>query len=104
MELMDLFLARHWDPEEGGFFLTADNARTGPGGWWKPLEDHAVPSANSVAAMDLFRLAALTGNTEYARKAEEILSLYPPDAGDNPLAYASFLAALDRSDARTFPR
>jgi len=54
---------RFYDDENGGFFLTADNAEqllVRP----KEIYDGAIPSANSVAAYSLVRLARLTGRND----------------------------------------
>ena len=40
--------------------------------------DNATPSANSIAAVGLLRLAALTGEQRYANHAEQILRLLGP--------------------------
>ena len=67
-------LDHFWDPGEGGLFTTADDgeelvARQ------KDLFDNATPSANSTAAVALYRLAALTGEQRYANHADRILQL-----------------------------
>ena len=64
-------------PGEGGLFTTPDDgepliARQ------KDLFDNATPSANSTAAVALFRLAALTGEARYANHADRILQLVGP--------------------------
>ena len=61
-------IERFADEESGGFFETsADHeqlvARR------KDLEDHPIPAGNSSAAYGLLRLAALTGEHEYERRA-----------------------------------
>ena len=73
-ELADTMIERFADDENGGFFETsADHeqlvARR------KDLEDHPIPSGNSSAAYGLLRLAALTGEHEYERRAESALRL-----------------------------
>ena len=77
--LLDLF----WDPEAGGVFTTGFDGEalvTRP----KDLLDNATPSANSLAALGLLRLAALTGERRYLNHAEQILALVGSLAGDTP--------------------
>jgi uncharacterized protein YyaL (SSP411 family) len=100
--LMDTLISRYWDPAAGGFFLTADDAEPGIAGRQKPLVDGAVPSANSVALLDLLRLAGITENKTYASKAQEIMRLYPPGVAANPMGYGFFLSALDYAAGPSF--
>ena len=59
----------------------------------KDLVDGAVPSANSVAADALLRLAALTGRERYRSAGERILSLSAPLLAEHPGAVADLVAA-----------
>jgi uncharacterized protein YyaL (SSP411 family) len=88
--LIDLF----WDDERGGVFTTGSDAEalvTRP----KDIMDNALPSANSLAAVGLLRLSALTGELAYQDRAEAILRLLGGPAGQHPLAFAHLLAAVD---------
>ena len=72
------------DSEGGGYFRTADDgevllARE------KPIVDGAVPSGNSVAASNLSRLAALTGDDVYGERLARL--------------YSAFASSLERSAA-----
>ena len=88
--LLDVF----WDDERGGLFTTADGADA-PVVRQKDFLDNATPSANSLAAVALLRLGALTGEDRYREHAEAILALFGPLAGSAPAAFAHLLAALD---------
>ncbi|MDP8993335.1 MAG: thioredoxin domain-containing protein [Actinomycetota bacterium] len=61
----------------------------------KDLLDGATPSANSVAATALLRLAALTGNQAYADHAESVLRLLADPLDRHPSAFAHLLGAVD---------
>ena len=61
----------------------------------KDYLDNATPSANSMAAVALLRLAALTGEDLCRDRAEVILTLFGPMAQSTPTAFAHLLAALD---------
>ncbi len=87
---LDLF----WDPGAGGLFTTGEDAETLVVRQ-KDLVDSATPSANSLAAVALLRLGALTGETRYANHAERILQLVGPLAANQPGAFAHLLAAVD---------
>jgi uncharacterized protein YyaL (SSP411 family) len=68
INLNDRMLKHFWDSQNGGFYLTADDAeelivRS------KVIYDGAIPSGNSVAAMNLLRLAGLTANPDYSTRA-----------------------------------
>ena len=70
----DTMLEWFWDPENGGLYTTAEDAeqlivRQ------KDVADNATPSANSSAAIALYRLGALTGEQRYANQADRILQL-----------------------------
>jgi uncharacterized protein YyaL (SSP411 family) len=74
------------DAEGGGYYRTADDgevllARE------KPIDDGAVPSGNSVAASNLSRLAALTGNEVHSERLAQL--------------YAAFASDLEQSMARS---
>jgi uncharacterized protein YyaL (SSP411 family) len=92
--LADATIARFGDPERGGFFSTsADHeeliARR------KEIGDHPIPSGNSSAALGLLRLAALSGEREYERRAEAVFALFAKTAGQHPESFAHLLRALD---------
>ncbi len=92
-ETADTMVKRFGDPELGGFFTTpadADEliARR------KDVDDHPIPSGNSSAALGLLRLAALTGEREYARHAVGVLRLLHGAAERHPQALAHLLVAL----------
>src|SRR5439155_476482 len=77
----------HWDDAEGGYFFAADDtedliARV------KTATDAAVPSGNGTMVGVLTRLALLTGEDGYRRRAEEIIALFAGELGRNffPLA------------------
>jgi uncharacterized protein len=57
--------------------------------------DSATPSANSLAAVGLLRLAALTGDERYRHHAEAILRLAGPLAAQHPNAFGYLLVAVD---------
>jgi uncharacterized protein YyaL (SSP411 family) len=89
-DLLELF----WDADRGGVLTTGTDAErlVAP---TKDLMDNATPGANSLAAVGLLRLAALTGQDRYRERAEDILRLIGPLAGQHPTAFGHLLYALD---------
>src|SRR5205814_7100029 len=53
------------------------------------------PAANSVAALALLRLAALTGEPRYASRAEVVLGMLAGPMAHHPGAFSYALAAAD---------
>jgi uncharacterized protein len=91
--LMDVVMKHFVDPD-GGFFDTADDHErlvTRP----KDVQDNAVPSGNSMAALVLLRLAALTGEGGYRTAAERALRLVVGFVGRYPTGFANWLCAID---------
>ncbi|MGB2710842.1 MAG: thioredoxin domain-containing protein [Conexibacter sp.] len=92
--LADVTIARFCDEQRGGFFSTADDherlvARR------KDLDDTPIPSGNSAMALALLRLARLTGEDAYERRARETIALLHPIAAAHPAAFAHLLQAID---------
>ncbi len=61
----------------------------------RDLQDGATPSGNSVAADVLLRLAAMTGNEAYQRRATGILRALARPMAEHPTAFGRFLSALE---------
>ena len=88
--LVELF----WDDEAGGVFTSGSDAEalvTRP----KELMDNAVPSGNSLAAVGLLRLGALTGEEALRDRAEAIVRLLGEPAGRVPMAFGNLLVATE---------
>lgn len=71
LQLNERFLELFLDTDRGGFFFTAEG-REVPIARQKQIYDGALPSSNSVAAMNLIRLARLTGRTELEEAASNL--------------------------------
>jgi uncharacterized protein len=90
----DTMLDWFFDPEQGGLFTTAEDAEALVVRQ-KDLTDGATPSANSTAAIALFRLAALTGEQRYANQADRILQLLAAAVDKAPAQHSNALVATD---------
>jgi hypothetical protein len=88
------FDAHYANPGNGGYFLTADDAE---GLVVRPAatSDDAIPNPNAIAAQNLVRLAALTGDPAWRDKADRLFDGVLAQAADNLLSHAALLNALD---------
>ncbi|MFN8024499.1 MAG: thioredoxin domain-containing protein [Acidimicrobiales bacterium] len=100
MDVADDLLLHFWDHDRGGLFTTADDAEALVVRQ-KDLMDGATPSANSAAAMALYRLAALTGEQRYGNQADQIVRLLAAVAPKAPAGFSYALAALEMRLAGT---
>ena len=94
--IMDRAVADFWDEASGTFFDTShehDRIVARP----RSLIDGATPSANSVAADVLLRLALLTGRPDDDRRARSILRAAAPALDRHPIQFGRMLAAADRA-------
>ena len=88
-------LDRHYaNPANGGYFLTANDAE---GLVVRPAatNDDATPNPNSVAAENLVRLAALTGDDQWRARADTLLEGILATAQQNLFGHLALLNALD---------
>ena len=96
LHLNSIFIRHFWDNEQGGFFFTADDGeqllvRR------KEVYDGATPSGNSVALLNLLRLANITGDQNIAEMAAKTARSFFALVKQAPTAYTYFLTALDLS-------
>ena len=83
-----------WDEEKGGFYSTSDDAeellvRQ------KEIYDGAVPSANSVAMLNLLRLGRMSADPDLERKAARIDRAFSQGVRQAPAAHTQLLVAVD---------
>jgi uncharacterized protein YyaL (SSP411 family) len=90
----DTMLESFWDAEQGGLFTTPEDGEALVVRQ-KDFMDNATPSANSLAAVALYRLAALTGEQRFANHADRILQLLAGTVSRAPGAFSNLLAAVD---------
>ncbi|HEX7859430.1 MAG TPA: thioredoxin domain-containing protein [Verrucomicrobiae bacterium] len=94
IDLADGMLARFYDPEEGGFWQSAEGA--------KDLilrikddYDGAEPSGNSVAAFALLKLGAICDSAKYREAGEKTVRLFAERLHQLPQGLPLMLHALD---------
>jgi hypothetical protein len=93
LELNHTLLEYFLDPDGGGFYFTAQDAeevlvRK------KEAYDAAIPSGNSVAYLNLLRLATLLENQELKRIALHLDMAFASTIKGAPTGFSMFLAAL----------
>jgi hypothetical protein len=94
VEINGGMLERFWDTEQGGLYLTSEHSelvlvRS------KETYDGAIPSGNSVAYLNLLRLARMTGDTGLDERASELADHFSEQVAMAPSSYAFFLVGLD---------
>lgn len=93
LELNDDMIKLFWDFKDGGFYFYGSDSEkliSRP----KEVYDGATPSGNSVAALNLLKLARMTGREELNEKAEQIFSAFAGEIEEHPMAYSYLMCAL----------
>ena len=86
-------MVEDFSDENGGFFIGSKDAeklmvRA------KDSYDGAIPSGNSVAAMDLFRMSKITGETKWADLANTTLKAFTDQAKRSPTGFSHMLTGF----------
>lgn len=95
IEITNLMLDQFWDSGSNSLLMTADDTHliVRP----RELHDGAMPSGSSVAAMNLARLAHLTGDRRLRDCYERLVRSCAPQIRANPSGHAFFLQAIQFS-------
>lgn len=92
LELNQDLIRLFWDDDQGGLFFYGSDAEEQilrP----KEIYDGAIPSANSITAMNLLRLSRMTDSPELEERASRILSTFAMTVKQYPSGYSAFLTA-----------
>ncbi len=94
LELMDQADRLFADDLHGGYFYTPHHGealivRE------KDLHDGAIPSGNSIMALNLLRLARLTAGSSREQQASRLMTAMSSQVAAHPMAFTQFLSALD---------
>ena len=103
IQLTESMIAQFEDPEGGGFFATA----SGKANLVMRLKDDydgAEPSGNSIAILNLLRLAQITGGHAWGSLAGKALAAFSSRLADAPAGLPQMLAALEHSRAVRKPQ
>ena len=86
--------AHYWDPDQGGYFYTADDAealivRRRTAG------DDATPAANGTLPGLMVKLYALTGDDHYRARADALINAFAGAVIQNAFPHGAWLASFD---------
>jgi uncharacterized protein YyaL (SSP411 family) len=93
-ELAEMMVTFFQDESEGGFFDTSSDHESllyRP----KDLQDNAIPSGNSIAAMVLLSLSLYSGKSRYWEIAEAAVSSLTEAMANYPTGFGQWLSAAD---------
>ncbi|MFX0048622.1 MAG: thioredoxin domain-containing protein, partial [Candidatus Hermodarchaeota archaeon] len=94
-------LSLFWDSSIGAFFFTAEDAESLLTRQ-KESYDGAIPSGNSVSMLNLLRLAQLTGNDDFEKKADQLGQVFAESIRANPVAHSFMMVAVDFAVGPTY--
>ncbi|MBF0541548.1 MAG: thioredoxin domain-containing protein [Nitrospirae bacterium] len=87
-------LIKHfWDTKNGGFYFTPDDGETEIRD--KKIYDGAIPSGNSVAALNLLRLGRITANSKLEEMVEKIGMVFSKDVMQAPAQHSFLVSVFD---------
>ncbi len=95
IQLTEIMINHFWDNKDGGFFMTPDFIKEELIIRPKESYDGAVPSGNSVAAYNLFRLFKLTGNKKYEEYGIKTINAFADKIESLLTSYSMMLVAFD---------
>lgn len=92
-KISNILFNRFWDKENGGFFFTDDDGeklimRE------KQSFDDAMPSGNNVAALQLWRLAKITGDQQLMKKVDHLISAFQREVEAHPSGLVYLMQAV----------
>jgi uncharacterized protein YyaL (SSP411 family) len=97
--LTKVMVTRFWDNKDGGFYFTdAKDAALRR----KQVYDGALPSGNSVALLNLLRLAQLTGDSKQKELASQTIKVFSEDVKRAPAAHTFMLIGVDFAVGPTY--
>ncbi|MBU7041878.1 MAG: thioredoxin domain-containing protein [Theionarchaea archaeon] len=89
----DSMIKRFWDTSGGGFYFTEDG--TSAMTRRKISYDGSYPSGNSVAVLNLLRLARMTGDHTYEKRAAQTMKAFGHVIRHLPSSHTMFLVGYD---------
>lgn len=95
LKIIRLLQELFWDKENGGFYHTSVENTDSELPRYKDFEDNPTPSGNSLSANLFAKLSFLTGNVQYGKMLEQILSQHIKQISNAPGMYGSLLTAVE---------
>jgi len=98
---LNVSMLKHFDASSGGLYFTADDAE---GLLVRPMDayDGAIPSGNSVAMMNLVRLARMTEDAELEQRAAGIIRAFSKEMNRLPSAFTHMMSAFMFAEHRSY--
>lgn len=93
IQLKDDMLTLFWDTGEGGFYFSGTDGEK-LFATSKEIYDGALPSGNSVAALQLYKLAGMTQDARLQAVAKRLLQSFAGSVMHYPTGHAMYLQAL----------
>ncbi|NBC25467.1 MAG: DUF255 domain-containing protein [Bacteroidetes bacterium] len=93
VSLQKSFNEQFWDDDHGGYYFTSQSGEELLGRQ-KEMYDGALPSSNSIAALNGFRLSRLTGDMTFDDQSDQIFSVFSELIEYNPSGYTFALIPL----------
>jgi uncharacterized protein len=93
-DLTKNMIDKFWDQKSGGFFFT-DKKDNDAVPRLKQTYDGAMPSGNSMALLNLLRLARLSGESYFDEYAENLLNTFSEEIKNQPLGHTFMLTGLE---------
>lgn len=94
LELTKLQCSLLYDSKSGGFFETSESDKTVPMRI-KRAEDNVEPSGNSIAVLNLQRLAEITGDQSWRGMADETIDCFGGKISKMPEEFTTMLKAVE---------
>jgi uncharacterized protein len=92
LHLQEIFDRKCYDEEYGGYFFTPHDGEPLLGRQ-KEIYDGAIPSSNSAAALNGFRLSRLSGDPAHENRSHSIFKAFSEVVADSPSGYTFALLA-----------
>ena len=93
IQLSEIMVAEFWNESSGGFYLGSDKTEalivrsiTG--------YDGAIPSGNSISAMNLLKLTRITGDVKWAEMADKTFNVFSNEIERAPTGFTSMVTAF----------
>ena len=93
IKLNEIMLDKFWDEKSGGLFVTYKDQNNLPFNK-KEIYDGAIPSTNSIAAFNWYRLFTLTYEDKYRELVEKQLNYFYSQIKQQPQEFTAFISAL----------
>lgn len=93
LQLNKILFNEFWDEQNGGFFFSS-NLSEKLITRQKEVYDGAIPSGNSIALLNLIRLARITGKIEFENQSQKLIKYFSGYISHSPSAFSMFMYGL----------